>query len=242
MTKNILIIEDTEVSRNVLKKIITECEKSVRIYNADNVAEAYRLANEVSIDLFLVDIILEPDKPRKMGGIEFVSHIRDTKQYAYTPVIFITSLEDPKLHAYSELHCYGYIEKPFDDRKVKELVTKALGMPTMEQRKEFVYFKKNGIVFAVRLAEIVYIDTSWKKVHIHCVDDELIVPYMSIDSLLEKLGSRKFIRCSRSVVVNRDYIKTVDPASRYITFRKINDVVDIGSTLKKQFMKELEND
>ena len=74
-----------------LKSIVETCAH-VEILTADNAASAYKIALDLTIDLFLVDIVLEPDIMRDSSGLKFVADMRQISKYGFTPVIFITSL------------------------------------------------------------------------------------------------------------------------------------------------------
>lgn len=71
--------------------------------------------------MFVVDIVLDIAMPNDASGIKFARDMRNLQQYKFTPIIFLTSLHDPEIYAYRELHCYGYVEKPFDPKEVEIL-------------------------------------------------------------------------------------------------------------------------
>ena len=126
MKKTVLIIEDDREQLNMLKQLVKEVNGNTEVYTAENVSQAYQLLMEKTIDVFLVDIMLDTSKPGDASGIRLVEKVRQVPKYFFTPVIFITSIEDQELHAYRNLNCFGYIEKPYHPAQVKEKVTKAL--------------------------------------------------------------------------------------------------------------------
>ena len=119
--KKVLIVEDQENTLEWLRNIVVTCG-DLEVLAVTNVGAAYKHTLEKTIDLFLVDIILEPAVKGDSSGLRFVDNIRNMKKYAFTPVIFLSSLEDSKLYTYEELHCYGFIEKPFDEGRIRKLV------------------------------------------------------------------------------------------------------------------------
>ena len=104
--KKILIVEDSVQILAQLSYIAREINSSNKIYAFEKLEEAYRCALENDIDLFVVDIILEKEKPGDISGLQYVENIRKIDRYKFIPVIFVTSLEDAKLHTYEKLHCY----------------------------------------------------------------------------------------------------------------------------------------
>ena len=149
MNKNILIIEDQKKQTDILEKIVQSIDANIRIYVAVNVAEAYKTAMEVTIDVFLIDIILDVTVPGDTSGIRFAKRVREVPKYRFTPMIFITSLEDPEIYAYKNIRCFGYIEKPFDPQYVKKLVEQALLYTTEKEVNSTLVFRKDGVLYPV---------------------------------------------------------------------------------------------
>ena len=151
------------------------------------------------------------------------------------------SLEDPKLYSYSQLHCYGYIEKPFSVAQVKDIILGALEFPVKEDDDRYVYFRKDGIVYSVYIKEIIYIESSRRKITIHCVNDELEIPYRTCGEILQELDSKSFVQCSRYCIVNKKYIKQIDYTNRFIKLRNVDAPIEIGIIVKKSFKQSVEN-
>jgi two-component system LytT family response regulator len=238
--KKILILEDNPASRNALHEIIKTIDSSADIMLTDDVGKAYQFAmTGLRTDLFLVDIMIRPKVQSDISGLIFAERIRSVKRYEFVPLIFITSLEDPKLHAFRQLHCYEYIEKPYDATEVKRVIRRALEFPKPEDPNKYVYFRKDGVLYSKKVDEIVYIENIRRKVVVYSVDDELPITYKSCSDLLEDLDSVKFIQCNRRTIINREFIEFVDPARRYIRLREVDKAVDIGTTLRKTFMRKL---
>ncbi len=138
--KNILIVEDKEIHRKTLMKLLEGIE-DIQVFVAATVEEAYVISMENTIHLFLVDIILNTDVRGDVSGLKFVETIRGIHKYKFSPLIFITSLEDPELYAYKELHCFGYIEKPFNPKEVINMVKLALEFPEKEKKDKNIYLR-----------------------------------------------------------------------------------------------------
>lgn len=242
MQRNILIVEDNEAHMNALLAIIKDLHQNVKVYCATNIDDAYSMALKYNIHLFLVDIILNTKNPGDVSGLKFATKMRGFVQYKYIPLVFITSLEDPKLFSYSELNCLGYIEKPFSVGQVKNVIIKALDFPIKEDDDHFVHFRKDGITYSVYIRDIVYIENSRRKIRIVCVNDELEIPYITCKQILEELNSKSFIPCSRYCIVNKKYVVQTDYANRYVKLRHIDEPIEIGIIMKKSFKERMEDD
>lgn len=242
MRRNILIVEDNEAHRSALCAIIQDLHKDVRVYCADSIDEALKLTLQHPIHLFLVDIILNSEKPGDVSGLEFAQQLRGIDKYKFTPLVFITSLEDPKLYSYIQLHCLGYIEKPFSVAQVRDTILDALEFPVKDADDKYLYFRKDGIVYSVHVKDIVYIESCRRKVKIVCVNDELEVPYRTCNEILSDLNSRTFAKCSRYCIVNKKYIEYIDYANHYIKLKHVSYPIEIGVVMKKEFKKSVEDD
>lgn len=191
----------------------------------------------------MIDIILNVQKTGDVSGIEFADNIRRNEKYSFTPIIFFTSLEDLKLKAYSHIHCYSYIEKPFEEEKTKKIIEEALSIPLKKKNeKEYVYFRKGGILYAFYINDIIYIESNRHITSVHSIYESADVSYHSVNSLLNKLDSDLFVQCNRSTIINKRYIRYVDPSNRFVKLRNSDSQIEIGSIIKNKFIQEIKND
>lgn len=239
--KRLLIIEDKASHRKRLQQIITAIPTELFIYEADNIAEAYRLSMEISIDLFLIDIVMDSKVAGDLSGLVFADRMRNVEKYRFTPMIFITSLEDPRMYAYRDIHCYGYIEKPFDPERVEEIIKEALMFPKTISENRYYLVKKDGVLYPKRLKDIVYIENSQRRLKIVAVDEVMSAGYQTCKRLLEEIDSNDFVQCNRSCIVNKSYISNFDIINRYITLSGEFGNLEIGSVLKNRFLQEMKN-
>lgn len=239
MKKRVLIVEDHPKWMEKISEIVSAVSVDVQIHTATNVKDAYLISMETNIDLFIVDIILDTQVIGDVSGMTFAENIREHMKYRYIPIIFITSLEDPKLKAYSNIHCYSYIEKPFDRQKVIEAVEEALEIPLKKQRAEYVYFRRDGILHGFCVDDIMYIEVKGHATTVYSCMETAKVAYYSIKRLLQLPELEAFIQCNRGVIVNRKFIKYVDATNRYVKLDGVEEPIEIGTVIKKEFLQEL---
>ncbi len=239
--KQILVVEDNKYSMNRICSILKDIE-GITIIKADNSGEAYQYATEYSIDLFIIDIILDSTKEADVSGMTFAEAVRKMDKYKMTPIIFTTCLEDPELHAYAHLHCYEYFRKPYDLEKLKEAIVTTLQMKTTKYEKEYVCFKVNGIVFPVKIKDIVCIDNRTTSIHIQCANGESIdAPYKSSRQMLLELNSNKFLKCNKSIIINTDFIESINYQIYEVKLKNNFGKVKIGRRILKSFKEGLAN-
>lgn len=237
--KTVLIVEDNVRSMEMLVKIIENLRTGVEIKTVSSQEEAAILAMKFNIDLFMLDIILNASNPGDVSGMKFAEYIRTLQKYKYTPIIFITALEDPELHAYSDLHCYYYVEKPYDVEKVSSVISEALEFPAVHNEPQNVFFRKDGILYKKEISEILYIENSRAGQTVYCSNGNLKLPYKPNYKILEELASDKFIQCSRYHIINYDYIDKIDTVNRYILLKGVKTPIEIGNSFKKKFLKDI---
>lgn len=242
MKKNILIMEDSPKWLDKIRSLAASVNMEVEVFATTEIQEAHHLALEYGIDLFIIDIILDTRVSDDTSGMDFADQIRQIDKYRFTPIIIISSLEDPKLYAYSNIHCYQYIEKPFDDDKTRDIIEEALKMPLKKNyEKEYIYFRNNGILYGIRTQDIVYIQTNVVQTFVHTTHETVKLSPYSIKNILAKLDSDSFLQCNRNMIVNQKHIEYIDSSNRYVKMKNVDVLIGIGPVLKKRFLQEIKN-
>lgn len=232
--KKILVLEDNPVTLSYITSLTQEIDVKNTIFACSDVKDVYQYVLERDIDLFIIDIILDTSRPGDSSGLNFVDSIRKIDRYAFIPIIFVTSLEDARLYTYEKLHCYSFIEKPFDPNKLKELVRQCLNFPPVEKKRKTMYFRKEGIILAADREDIVFVECINHILNIHTIQGDLLsIPYVTLKKFLSDVDSDEFIQCSRNTVVNRCYILNVDITNRVIQLKNQMGTVEIGIMYKK---------
>ncbi|MBP3604454.1 MAG: response regulator transcription factor [Lachnospiraceae bacterium] len=243
MRKVVLIIEDDASQLEMLRRLVLKTSKDVEVLTANNSMVAYQALMERTIDVFLVDIVLDTENRGDTSGIRLVERFRKIPKYMFTPVIFVTSLEDSTMYAYKELNCIGYIEKPFEPAQVMCLVEKALNFTTARDTDVRLSFRKDGIWYPVKIKDVVYMESLKHVMNIHFAKNSVLeIPYVTCKQILKDADCDCLVQCSRSTIVNRDYVHSVDPQNQYIVFKEKLGRVNIGVTYKKKMIAEFGND
>ena len=123
MAKRILVIEDTEDNRQIIRDLLSSV--GYELIEATDGAEGVALAQSQHPDLILMDIQLP-----EMDGYEATRRIRAIPELARVPIVAVTSYalsgDEAKTR---EAGCDGYVAKPFSPRellaKVREFLPDA---------------------------------------------------------------------------------------------------------------------
>ena len=120
MSKRILIVEDQEDNRRILRDALSTV--GYDLIEAFNGEDGVRLAQTERPDLILMDIQLP-----KMDGYEATQQIKSIAELKTIPIIAVTSYalsgDEAKARAAG---CDGYIAKPFSPRELLAKVRKYL--------------------------------------------------------------------------------------------------------------------
>ncbi len=239
MNKKVLILEDNDNSRTMLRQLLHQIDAGLKVVEAKNLQEAYFAAMEETMDLFLLDIMIDNKCPGDTSGIRFAEKMRRIARYRFTPIIFITLVEDQELYAFRNIHSYGYIEKPYDTAETKRLISEALQYALPEYEERSVYFRKDGILYAVRIRDILFAESRQHILYVHKRQECLEIPYKTCKQFLQEVDSPSFLQCSRNTVINKKYIRYVDIPNRYIAMEHYEGLVEIGITFVKKIAKDL---
>ena len=239
--KKALIIADHPSVRDLLTVWIQSVSGDVEILAVDNIKDAYQAAIEHDINLFLVDMIFDSDRPGDSSGLLFVEKIRRIEHYFFIPVIMITDgVEDYKLYCYEKLHCYGYVKKPLDKRAITALLEHCLRFPTVQLPPKSLSFRKDGIRYYVDPRDIVYVECVQRMVVIHTTDAVMETSQLTLKGIMEDVQEIGFIRCSRSTIVNQAYIAYVDSTNQIVNLKPKGEQVVIGPNYKKEILIALQ--
>ncbi|WP_276301437.1 chemotaxis protein CheY [Halorussus lipolyticus] len=114
MAKNVLIVDDSEFMRNLLREILEE-EFEIAA-EAENGVEAVELYEEHDPNLVMMDIVM----PIR-DGIEATSEIKEADSGAN--IIMCTSIgQEEKMKAAIKAGADGYITKPFQKPSVMDAI------------------------------------------------------------------------------------------------------------------------
>lgn len=240
---NVLILEDNEVARNALVKIVKSCMNQIQVFAFANRGEAYLCAMDKNIDLFLVDIILNPKERNDTSGIRFANDLRDNIRYKAKPIIFITTLSGLEGALLRQVHCYDYIEKPIDALRVRRRILEALDAIVSERKMkkpEQLSLRYDGVNFPVVIDEIIYMVSRRGVLYIYGVEDRIEIPNLPMSTFLSRIRDNHFLIPIKGTAVNARYIRSVDFSQNKVYLKRTKDVVDIGGRMKKRFREEFE--
>ncbi|MEK0450387.1 MAG: hypothetical protein RL088_2655 [Verrucomicrobiota bacterium] len=118
---NFLLLEDIATVQFFVRNALSSLPKPYNLLTAGSLAEARKLVEEKSIDLFIVDIGL-PDG----DGIDFLCEMAITQPQATAIIVTASPTEDNRARA-EQLGIVQLLSKPINREKLVDAVSKLLG-------------------------------------------------------------------------------------------------------------------
>lgn len=227
----ILIVEDKELIRKSIIKIIREIDDNIEILFEDYAAKALEIAKLSDIDIFILDIGL-----RDYSGIKLGHQLRKLNKYIITPIIFITSIANEELEAFREVHSYAFITKPFKEEKVKKILTPIIENCINNEKESYLTIKQKEDIYSIPVNEIIYIDSQLKRIYIHTTKEEYEVKTYTLSKLMKELSS-DFIRVHRSYIVNKNYIIKIDRTNCVLYLKNVDTSIPVSRKYKEKLME-----
>lgn len=170
--------------------------------------EFLEAVREQAVNVCIIDINLQAE----ISGLYVAKKIR--QENLNTEIIFCTGMLE-YMHKAFDVNAYHYIIKPIGSNLEKCLVKLNKEMKARQDRKNILELKTKTNIYYVAHNTISHIVRKDNKSIIYSSDNVYEV-YDSLDSIIRKLNTDKFVKCCRSQVINRDYIKQIDKINRKI--------------------------
>jgi two-component system, LytTR family, response regulator len=223
MTLRIVVADDEPIGRQRLIRLLqAETDTDIVAACADG-EEAVEAIREHAPDIVLLDIQMP-----HLDGFEVVAALGDAHQPA---VIFVTAHDQYALRAF-EVHAFDYLLKPVDQDRLREAIHRATSSagragPGSTTRRILALLEelnarerargRDRLVvrtpersFFLRSETIDWIEAAGKFVHIH-VGRSVHALRESMAELEQELDPGRFLRISRSVIVNLERIQEIQP-------------------------------
>jgi two-component system chemotaxis response regulator CheY len=124
MAYNILVVDDSAVTREVLTRTLKLAGIPVgEIFHAGNGEEALRVLDEHWADMVFTDINMPV-----MDGLQFVEELHKRPDWERLPVIVVsTEGSKSRMDDLEKMGISGYIRKPFTPEQIAEMIERVMG-------------------------------------------------------------------------------------------------------------------
>ncbi|MDQ3063461.1 MAG: LytTR family DNA-binding domain-containing protein [Acidobacteriota bacterium] len=249
----IVIADDERPARLFLKSILQDFEDALIVGEAENGAEAIEIIKETKPDLALLDLQMP-----EATGIDVVKLLKKSQ----LPLIaFVTAYDEFAVQAF-DVNAVDYLLKPVEKARLRETLNRT------HERLEQTDFRETESA-NLKAAVAVYEETSrqilLERIPIRLREEILLVPVSDIWSIVAdgellhltnlqnkkytinfrlkdleaRLDSKRFVRLSRSALVNLDAIERITPmpGGTYLVALKNGQEIS-SSRLQSRILRE----
>jgi two-component system LytT family response regulator len=221
----IVIADDERPARLFLKSILQNFEDALIVGEAENGAEAIEIIKETKPDLALLDLQMPI-----ASGIDVVKLL---KRSQLPLVAFVTAYDEFAVQAF-DVNAVDYLLKPVEKGRLRETLNRA--HERLEQT-DFRETESANLKAAVAVYEKTLPQTLLERIPIRARDEILLLPVSEIVSIVAdgellhltnlqnkkytinfrlkdleaRLDSKRFVRLSRSALVNLEAVARISP-------------------------------
>jgi two-component system LytT family response regulator len=216
-----LIVDDEQLARERLLSLLEGDPDIEIIGECSSGKEAIAAIKTESPDLVFLDVQMpEGDGFEVLESIDF---------HTMPIVVFVTAYDQYAIQAF-DVHALDYLLKPFDQNRFERALIRAKSevvlrnntnvnqkllsmLEHIESHKknlDRILVKSSGKVFFLKFDEIDWVESAGNYVKLH-VGTESHLLRETMSEMERKLGNDKFVRIHRTVIVNLDRIKELQP-------------------------------
>jgi two-component system, LytTR family, response regulator AgrA len=231
----IVVCEDDkqilESTIQVIRKIIkTNSICGEVVLQTQNPGDIYAYIKTNKVNVFFLDIDLNSSET----GYDIARNIRDLVPGAY--IVFLTNHFEYVLQSF-KVYTFDFLVKPVPDVVLEQCIMRiydnymAIGEKG-DTSEDYISIKTGTSFHRIKQADIVYIERMGFKTVIYTVNSEISC-YDTLESILEKLNGKYFVRCHKSFIANKLRIKCVELKAKKVIF-ETNHQCFIGPKYKKE--------
>ena len=214
-----LIVDDEPLAREKIVDLLVDDGEIEIIGECGDGLAAVAAIEDHKPDLLFLDVQIP-----ELDGFGVLEAIEQTPV-----IIFVTAYDQYALRAF-EVHALDYLLKPFDRERFdkalqrakhqfereragavnRELVALLADLKSRPKPLERLVIKAGGRVFFLRVDEIDWIEAAANYVKLHAGGEAHLLRE-TINGLAAKLDPDKFLRVHRSIIVNLEHVKEIQP-------------------------------
>lgn len=241
-----LIVDDEVPSRDELRYLLSFRSEIKIVGEADNAAEAIKLATKLKPDVIFLDINM-----RDIDGLEAAAILRKIEPHSM--IVFATAYDEYAIKAF-EIGAVDYILKPFDQERITQTVMRLENYQAEEWRVaagridtvldvtkikvQKLPVEKGGKIILLNYSDIIYAYANVGNVIIVTAEEELNYSG-TLCELEERVSSTNMLRVHKSYIANMDKVQEVVPWFKGTYWLKMEQCSDVEIPVSKSQIKDI---
>ena len=221
----VIIADDQEGMRMILRKMIAKAEGFTLCAEADNGTDVLELVERYKPHVCFLDVEMPG-----MTGLECAKAIQDTDPH--TMIVFATAHDDYMAQAF-EVYAFDYMVKPFKLERVMktlERIRQVMAMRGAQMQPEtavtaikprtaaasgrIMLRHKDGVNF-VNQADILLVQRENRSTVLYATGERRFETSEALGDVQERLDPKIFFRCHKSYIINLNVIDSITPYGRW---------------------------
>lgn len=246
MAIKVILVEDEDGIRLLLRKIIERNDGFEIVGESDNLSDAITLFTKVKAEVVFLDIEINGT-----NGLDCAKIIADLEPK--TKIIFATAHPEYRSDAF-EVYAFDYIMKPFNVERVNHTLDRIKSLSETdhndhldkiikyEKGLERLLVKGKESMSFVDIKDIILVQRENSSTVIYTKSDSFTTS-ASLSDIEVKLDEEQFLRSHKSYLINVSQIKKIEPYGRWtyiVTFKDINKdalmTAEKYEEIKKRFL------
>lgn len=229
MAIKVLIIDDEQGMRTLLRKIIEKIEGYEIVGEACNGEDGVQQFFDKGADVVFVDIEMPG-----VNGVECAKRILDINPK--TILIFATAFVEYMDKAF-ELYAFDYILKPFKvDRVFKTLNKIKSQWKTDDKTEEKLIIKNKEQTHFIDKEDIILVQKEESLTAIYTKNNKY-TSSLNLSELEEKLPRNIFLRCHKSYIINSNKIESIQSYGRWTYIIKLTGIKQDALITKEKYVE-----
>jgi two-component system, LytTR family, response regulator len=219
-----LIVDDESLARERLRQLLRDEPEIEIVGECADGREAVSAIRKEPPDLIFLDI--------QMPELDGFGVLEAVRAEPAPVIVFVTAHDKFALRAF-EVHAVDYLLKPFDRERFMIALRRAVdrvkhrGAGGMDERQtallaelksaskpsDRLAVKSGGRVVFVKINDIEWIEAAHNYIELH-LEKETHLVRQTLDAIEARLAPERFVRISRSVMVNIERIRELQPLFR----------------------------
>ncbi|RZJ77486.1 MAG: response regulator transcription factor [Flavobacterium sp.] len=213
MSWRTIIVEDEQLARQRLKRLLANYEEIEIIAEAENGMQGLELINKLHPDLIFLDIEMPV-----LNGFEMLAKL----SLSQPKVVFTTAYDQYAIKAFDE-GSIDYLLKPIElerlDKTINKLKQTNLAKPTIAIEDLMLQIRGKSVIktltiklgdriLLIKIGNIIHIQAEEKYVFLHTLDGKKHLTDYTLSALETKLPD-DFLRIHRSDIINTNQITEI---------------------------------
>ena len=224
MKLKVLIVDDERPARTKVRRFVTADPDVGQIFEASDGVRAVDVIREESPDLVFLDV--------QMPGLDGFGVVEALPPDALPHVVFVTAFDDYAVRAF-DVHAVDYVMKPFDVERLARALERAKAAITSRrnngeaarvdrlladirrerpERLERLLVQGAERSLLLPLTRVDRLESARNYVVLHAGRESFRVR-STLDRLEQRLDPKRFVRVSRTAIVNVDRVAELKPWS-----------------------------